>query len=530
VGYRRTVNDVDSAYPGGYVLLNWGRTFATTSSAVGGRGTYGYYEVNDRGTVGRAGANIISLYIQDQWTPTPRVTLNLGVRTENEKVPTFRPEIAENAFNFGFGDKIAPRLGASFDVRGDGRVKLFGSWGRYFDWTKYELARGSFGGDFWDVYYRSLDTLDVMNLSLSNMPGQDLWRPSVPNSHRDRRVPSIENVDPNIKPMYQDSTNIGVEYQATPTTVVGVHYVHNDLGRTIEDIGALVNGDEAYVIGNPGEGMAENTFISGLTDPFVMPKAKRQYDALELTVSRRFTANWFASASYTLSRLYGNYSGLASSDEITTPTTGVTSSQAQQQSGNIARQGGNANRAWDLDELMWDSRGNLGVEGRLATDRPHVAKLYGAYSFPFGTQVGAFFYGASGTPISTYVVTANQIPVFVNGRGDMGRTPILTRTDLLLSHEVPLLANRKIRLELNVINLFNQKTATHIFNYLNKGAGLARGDSAIDLSHTDLGAGYDYNALILASPSGVNAYDPRYGMEDLFQTGTQAYMNVKFIF
>jgi hypothetical protein len=64
---------------------------------------------------------------------------------------------------------------------------------------------------------------------------------------------------------------------------------------------------------------------------------------------------------------------------------------------------------------------------------------------------------------------------------------------------------------LNVINLFNQKTATHIFNYLNKGAGLARGDSAIDLSHTDLGAGYDYNALILASPSGVNAYDPRTG-------------------
>ena len=41
---------------------------------------------------------------------------------------------------------------------------------------------------------------------------------------------------------------------------------------------------------------------------------------------------------------------------------------------------------------------------------------------PFGTQFGANFYGGSGTPLTTYVVTANQTNVFVEGRGDMGRT------------------------------------------------------------------------------------------------------------
>jgi hypothetical protein len=81
-----------------------------------------------------------------------------------------------------------------------------------------------------------------------------------------------------------------------------------------------------------------------------------------------------------------------------------------------------------------------------------------------------------------------------------------------------------------VINLFNQKTATHIFNNLNKGAGLARADSAIDLSNTDLAAGYDYRALILASPSGAGAFDNRYEQEDLFQPGTQGQFSVKFIF
>ena len=58
----------------------------------------------------------------------------------------------------------------------------------------------------------------------------------------------------------------------------------------------------------------------------------------------------------------------------------------------------------------------------------------------------------------------------MNGRGDMGRTPVLTRTDLLVSHELRLMGNKRLRFELNVLNLFNQKTATHIFNYLNKGA------------------------------------------------------------
>ena len=144
-----------------------------------------------------------------------------------------------------------------------------------------------------------------------------------------------------------------------------------------------------------------------------------------------------------------------------------------------------------------------GVLGRLATDRPHVVKLYGAYTFPFGTQVGANFYGGSGTPISTYVVTLNQTNLFVNGRGDMGRTPFLTRTDLLVSQDVNVMGSRRLRFELNVQNVFNQQTATHIFNYLNRGAGAPRSSSAINLSGTDLTKGFDYNAMIKATSDGL---------------------------
>ena len=62
------------------------------------------------------------------------------------------------------------------------------------------------------------------------------------------------------------------------------------------------------------------------------------------------------------------------------------------------------------------------------------------------------------------------------------------------------------------------------------GAGTARADSAIDLSKVDLAKGYDYNKLILASPSGASAYDPRYGQPDLWQQGTQGQFSVKFLF
>ena len=131
------------------------------------------------------------------------------------------------------------------------------------------------------------------------------------------------------------------------------------------------------------------------------------------------------------------------------------------------------------------------------------------------------------------VVGQDQYAPLVNGRGDMGRTPILTRTDLLLSHELSLADRKRLRLELNVQNIFNQKTATHIFNYLNKGApagGQTRPANAIDFSEVNLAAGYDYNALIRATQEGAVSYDPRYNMEDLFNPGVQGQFSVKFIF
>jgi hypothetical protein len=524
-GVRHNANDVEQRYPGGLVHVFWNSTFTSSVPGVGaGRGAFGYYSVDDLGTFGEAGANIVHLYAQDQWT-LGNLTLNLGVRFEKEVIPSFRPDIQENAIEFGFGDKIAPRIGAAYDVFGNGRVKVFGAYGRYYDWTKFELSRGSFGGDIWKVYYRTLDDPNIVpTINLSNLPGRDLWGSA--SGFRDRRVPAFDTLDPALKPMSQDSFNLGSEYQLGRQTVFTLNWVHNNLVRTIEDIGLLVNGDEVYLYANPGEGLATNALVSTATAPFNIPKPKRQYDAVQLELNRRFSNNWFFGGSYVWSRLYGNYAGIASSDEIRTPTLGLVYGADQQQAGQNFRPGGNANRAWDLDEMLWDSHGNLDPKGRLATDRPHVFKTYGAYSFPFGTQIGANLYVGSGTPLTTYVNTINGTEIFVNGRGDMGRTDVLNYTDVLISHEVKMMNTQRLRFELNVLNVFNQKTSRHRFNYLNR----TRTSAEIDLHAIDLARGYDYNALVRGTSEGAGALDPRFGMDDLFNPGTSGQFLVKYLF
>ena len=89
------------------------------------------------------------------------------------------------------------------------------------------------------------------------------------------------------------------------------------------------------------------------------------------------------------------------------------------------------------------------------------------------------------------MTSTNSADLFVEGRNgwykngqvtDGKRTPNLYRTDLLVSHELSLAGAKRLRFELNVLNVFNQQTARHIFNYLNKGAIIPdRQSSFIDL-------------------------------------------------
>jgi hypothetical protein len=107
---------------------------------------------------------------------------------------------------------------------------------------------------------------------------------------------------------------------------------------------------------------------------------------------------------------------------------------------------------------------------------------------------------------------------------------MLSTTNVQVAHTVNIAEGQRVRVELNVLNLFNQKTARHRFDNLNRGAGVAVPSSAINLSSVDLRSGYDYDALLRATSDGADAYDPRYGMDDLFNEGLAARLGLKWSF
>ena len=441
--YERLQNRVNAGAQEPTITFFWNQTYA----ALDGRsvtGPYGYYQVS-KGVVtdGDVSSNNFSFWIQDSWTIHRNFTVNAGVRTEKESVPSYRDEFP--GIEFGYGDKVAPRLGFAWDIFGDSKWKGYGSFGKYFDITKLEMPRGSFGAEHWVQYMWTLETLDWTSVNCQEGP---TGCPGTFIEQNDRRHPANEadpaltayfgreqnTLDPDLKPVETGEITFGVDHELNRSMSVGVRYVHKWLDRTIEDVGVLVPGvGEVFFIANPGFGVAQQI----LPEPApAFPKAVRNYDGVEFRVNKRFANRWSLITSYTWSRLFGNYGGLASSDEN-------------------GRTSPNVERYFDGQYLVWDASGNP-VEGLLPTDRPHYLKVQATYDFPWGTNIGVFQQVMSGGPKSTTINLLGYNPTFVNGRGDLGRLPTTSQTDMSINHDFRVMGTHRFGINLNIDNLFNQ--------------------------------------------------------------------------
>ena len=93
VQYERLSNDVLIGAQAPTVTLNWNTPRTTLDDSPRQvRGTYGHYTVARQYTEGKIHSNNVGFFIQDSWTLNNRLTLNLGLRTDGETIPSYRPE------------------------------------------------------------------------------------------------------------------------------------------------------------------------------------------------------------------------------------------------------------------------------------------------------------------------------------------------------------------------------------------------------------------------------------------------------
>jgi hypothetical protein len=267
--------------------------------------------------------------------------------------------------------------------------------------------------------------------------------------------------------------------------------------RTIEDIGVLdENESEVYLIGNPGFGLTRNpSSVYGGRTPdgqeWLVPRATREYKGVEFRLQGQIR-DYHVIGSYTLSRLYGNFAGLANSDEG-------------------GRMDPSLSRSFDLPTYYFDSSGRQrNVEGRLATDRPHVFKAFAWREVPtrFGvTAIGLTQMAMSGTPDSSTVVYLTA-PTFPYGRGDMGRTPVFTQTDLNVTHTFRIRERTSLKLEATAMNVLNQAAVVSRVSQMNRQGAI----TSAELPLSQFFAGYDPTSLVAPARSSGAAWNPLYGL------------------
>jgi hypothetical protein len=363
-----------------------------------------------------------SAYLQDHWTAFSNLTINAGVRWD-------RQEIIDPKGNTAIDLKkdFAPRLGFVWDPTRDGRSKVFGSYGRYYEEIPMDLVIRSFSFE---------RQARVFNFSATSTTPDPAAEAAVGQTSAIFGG-NVEPADPNLHNQYLNEYLLGYEREVLPDVAVNVQGIYRNYGQVVEDF--LCRTDGTYCIGNPGQGIMQRIFTLDYSQTFPAPKPRRVYKGIELDVTKRFSHNWQALASYVYSKLDGNYDGTYA------PFTNVGADpniSAAYDYYDFFTNGSNLNRITDT--------------GPLSNDRRHQLKLSGIYITPFKLSVGLSSYYRSGTPLTAYGYSDiyARYEFFLTDRGALGRTPSDYAVDLHLGYPLPV-GPVTLNLLFDVFNVFN---------------------------------------------------------------------------
>ena len=199
-------------------------------------------------------------------------------------------------------------------------------------------------------------------------------------------------------------------------------------------------------------------------------------------MTKATSRGWAGMFSYTWSRLWGNYTGLTTTDQVDGGTTG--------------RNSPDTTRAFDEPFYYFTSQGQV-QSGPLPTDRPSALKGNVYYQLPWKgmtSTIGLFQVAYQGSPVTSYAdigygngadpveatwvvgrgnwVNATADPI--TGAATFGnpytrRTPWYTQTDLNVAHSFKVNKNNEhqvLAFNATLTNLFNQHSVTSYWGSL----------------------------------------------------------------
>lgn len=456
-----------------------------------------------------------AIYIEDTWQISDDIIARIGLR--NESFENFNK--AGEKF-VDVTNQIAPRLGISWDVMGDGESKAYANFGRYFlpvaTNTNVRLA-----GD--ELYTRQL--YEVVSIDSNFVPtlGEPVGGMSVFSDGTLKGTTETVNAD--LDPMYQDEYIVGYERTLNDTWSMGIKGTYRELGSSLEDIAIdkgfndylerefgssceVCSGFHYYVLTNPGNPVTITTDPDGDAGPLAFdtytisaedlayPVAERQYAAIDLTLNRGWDDVWQMNFTYTWSHSWGNNEGFVRSDND------------QDDSGLTTN---------------FDQPGLTdGANGNLPNDRRHAVKINGAYQVTENLSLGSNFRWTTGRPLNSFghhptdaFASLYGAEAFVKDgelvyRGSEGRTSNTWNLDLSAKYSLDI-SEVPIILSLDIYNVFNNHKVTQQNEVNDRFDGYGDSDSPLGFIQ-------------------VGEPDPTYGLATNFQTPRYVRFGVKVDF
>lgn len=396
-----------------------------------------------------------SVYAQDTWHASDRLTVNAGARFD-----WVRGYPADESAKGSLGDKKvydtknwAPRLGIAYDATGNGRTVLKGSYSQYYE------------GAFFLTYAGAVPGIKDFVLYVYDPSGEKCGPEgncfTEPEDSRSGNI--LYSVDPDIKHPRVDEWTVGIERELVRDVRIAV----TGIWRQDKNLQGSVFPDARWAPatvtnGLTGQPITVYTWVNSassnenrlLTNPHGFQyrdaagnvlgaaRAERKYKGVMFVLDKRFSHRWQGRVSYVWSKVEGTQDN----DGFDTYGTSTVYESA--------------------------SRALVNQYGHLTNDRTHELKIYATYQIP-KVEVGlnAFWSTLSGrpyTPFQQYSSQAVNFPqssgrrVLLEPRGTR-RRGTFNNLDLRLEKIFKIGTSKdRISVYADIQNVFNKGTITGV--------------------------------------------------------------------